>query len=74
MWRDLLVSVIKFDPVGVLGPVMVKIPVDEMRDDTHRADVFTKSAEYARAGLTAQRGSELFFEDRFEETGEGIGI
>ena len=63
---------IKFDPVGVLGSIMVKIPVNEMGDDPHRTDAFTKSAEYARTGLTAQRGSKFFFEDRFEEAGKRV--
>jgi hypothetical protein len=65
---------IKFHPVSVLGSIMVKIPINKMRDDPNRADTFAKSAKYTRAGLTAQRGSKPFFEKRFEETGERIGI
>ena len=60
-------ALVEFHPVGIFGPVMVKIPVYEVRDYSNRADIFAKSTEYARPGFAPQCGGKVLFEKRFEE-------
>ena len=64
----------KLYPVGIFGPVIIQVPVDEMRNDSRRADTFTESTEHTGAGFAAQRSGRFFCEKWFEKAGKCIGV